>query len=230
MVAHSFLPHRRPHRLALLLLRLLGLLPSVQCSLHIPPRKKDANKRTILRNVPPLFLLPSQNSRRFTTGARTPHRIRADNLLDGRTQTRPVHFHPLATCGSVQCPCLAEPRPGHRRNSHGHKASHHSGFCYDPCFPHRRRLLHSTDSSLHSVAEVFELQLLLLQASARGAIQGGRLLRVLQRSLVPSWRLACRQVNGGSRPFVDRCLHSCLDVTRLPTYCLSRFASSALAT
>lgn len=70
-------------RLALLLLCVLGLLPSLQCSIHISPRKKNANQGKVSGNVPAFFLLPSENSWRPAIGAWSPNCIRVDYLLDG---------------------------------------------------------------------------------------------------------------------------------------------------
>ncbi|BBG94733.1 ATP-binding cassette 14 [Prunus dulcis] len=54
--------HIEDHCFALLLLRVLGVLPTLQCSFHISPGKKNADKRKIIRNVQAFVLLPSKNS------------------------------------------------------------------------------------------------------------------------------------------------------------------------
>ncbi|KAL0288740.1 UNVERIFIED_CONTAM: ABC transporter G family member 14 [Sesamum calycinum] len=47
-----------------LLLSVLGLLPTLQCCFYFSPRKKHANQGKVIRHVPPLVLLSSQNGGR----------------------------------------------------------------------------------------------------------------------------------------------------------------------
>lgn len=72
---------------SLLLLRILGFLPSIQGYIHIPTRANDARKGTIFRHVQALILFYGKNSRRPPNGACPPDHFCHHNILDGRSQS-----------------------------------------------------------------------------------------------------------------------------------------------
>jgi len=69
---------------SLLLLGVLGLLPTLQCCIHLPTRTFHAHQRAVLGHVPSFIILPCPHGWRPPDGARSPHCICRDHLLDGR--------------------------------------------------------------------------------------------------------------------------------------------------
>lgn len=187
---------------ALLLLSILGLLPAVQRGVHIPTGKNNAVKGAFFWNVPSFILLPSENNRGPASRTGPPYRIRVHNLLDGGPQGGPYHLHRLPPRRPLQCLGLPEPGPRHRRHPHGLQTSNHFSLRHHPRVPDRGRILRPADPAIHRVAQVLELQLLLLQALARCPIQRRRLLRVLAGRVVPRHRVPGNQINGAGK-FVD---------------------------
>lgn len=163
---------------SLLLLNLLGLLPSIQCDLRIPPGTPNANQGKVLGNVPALIILLRPYSRGPTNGARPPDDLRHHLLLDGWPEALDGHIRPHSPHRPLQCACCPGPWARPRGDPDGCEAGNDLGLCHHARVPACRRLLHTAHPRIHGVAEVRFFQPLLLQAARRGPVLSGRVLSV----------------------------------------------------
>lgn len=147
---------------SLLLLNLLGLLPSVQCNLRIPPGAPDANEGAVVRNVPTLIILFRPYSRRPTNGACPPDNLRDRLLLDGRPEAFDGHICHHSPHRPLQRARLSGSRACPRGDPDGCEAGDNLSLRHYARVSAGGRLLHTAHPGLHVMAEVHLFQPLLL--------------------------------------------------------------------
>ncbi|CAH9085742.1 unnamed protein product [Cuscuta epithymum] len=148
----SNLPSRS--RVAVLLFHLLGVLPYVQRHICIPTRTANANKRTLLRNVPPLLLLLRPNRGRSTNGTHPSNHLCDHSLLDGRPKAFSHHILSNSLYHSFQCVSFSKPRADTWRDPNGRQEGCHSFFSGHVGVLVSWWVLHSEHASIHHVDEV----------------------------------------------------------------------------
>ncbi|XP_058088082.1 ABC transporter G family member 21 isoform X2 [Magnolia sinica] len=153
-----------------LLFHFLGFLPSLQRDLHLPSRAIDADQGTVLGHVPSIVLLLRAHGRRPANGTHPPNDLHDHHVLDGRPQSVADQLHPDRPCHPLQRPSLPRTGPGSWGRLDGRQASNHVSVRDHAHIPSSRWILRATYPTVHRMAEIHFLELLLLQASLRSAI------------------------------------------------------------
>ena len=115
-------------RPAILLLHLLGVLPSLQCRLRFSIGTTNADERKIIRHLPSLLLLCSQDGRGLTNGICASHHLCSHLLLDGWTQAIVGYICVNPLDHAFQCAGLSRNRPCTWCHSNGCETGHNLSF------------------------------------------------------------------------------------------------------
>eukprot|EP01018_Ginkgo_biloba_P001838 Gb_27520 [translate_table: standard] len=141
VVAMQNFSYSRPGWLAIFLLNLLGIFPSLQCHIHISARALNADQRAIVRHVQTIFILHGKNGGRLANGVDSPHHICDNNILDGGPETGSGVVQPDVASDSVQRVGFPGPGFGSGSSINGREAGNDISLGNDAHIPASRRLL-----------------------------------------------------------------------------------------